>query len=282
MRLFKFCFSLFCVALLICFASCNISDVEKDILLDNENESVSEEPIEEEKLSEYESASVSEKPTEEKNIQNNSEVSTQKEYRWDDPNMSKVYELLKQLEYWDPANNLLGVSAVGLLDINFDGIPELLAVYPGGSMGNSVVKVYDVEAEKIIDEFNHSAALPFYVSKDKTSGEYFTVSEGTFRVPYFDFFKWIECRNKDWELVASFSVEGDMYRYFNKDVTKEEYEAKYQEFFGNLETVEGSDLQIISYDSIQANSVDELYWEMSKALFSSTQVFVKNSEQKMD
>ena len=73
-----------------------------------------------------------------------------------------------------------------------------------------------------------------------------------------------------------------MYRYFNKDVTKEEYEAKYQEFFGNLETVEGSDLQIISYDSIQANSVDELYWEMSKALFSSTQVFVKNSEQKMD
>lgn len=282
MRLFKFCFLLFCVVLTICFAACNISDVENDILPDIENESVSEEPIEEEKLSEYESVNVSEQPTAEQNIQNNSELSTQKEYSWGDPNMSKVYELLKQLEYWDLDNDMLGAYAIGLFDINFDGTPELFALYPGGSMGNSVVKVYDVETGKFIDEFNHSASVPFYVCKDKTSGEYLTVSEGTFKVPYFDFFKWLDCHNKDWELVASFSVEGDMYRCFNKEITKEEYESKYQEFFGNLEIVEGSGLQIISYDSIQANSADELYWEMSRALFSSTQVFVKSSEQKMD
>ena len=59
--------------------------------------------------------------------------------------------VLSSLELPADGNVMIACFAAGLMDINFDGTPELIAAYPGGSAGNVFLEFYDITAKTKLD-----------------------------------------------------------------------------------------------------------------------------------
>jgi hypothetical protein len=58
---------------------------------------------------------------------------------------------LANIEIGDSEKYIIGSFAVGLMDINFDNVPEVFAASAGGSMGNVCIDIYDLYTGEEID-----------------------------------------------------------------------------------------------------------------------------------
>ena len=154
---------------------------------------------------------------------------------------SKIISALDKAEVPFEDSGMIYSFGAGLMDIDFDGVPEVLAAYPGGSMGNVFVEIYDLaDGEKICsynathwDEWNN-----IYLCIADKKGEYVVLTEGSWRIPDLGYVKQIGILSVDSEsddlikvrslFAGSVDEEVGHYEYNGKKVSKYAYDALYE------------------------------------------------------
>ena len=97
---------------------------------------------------------------------------------------SNLTAILSKIEIHEFEPGIPGSFAIGLMDINFDNSPEVLAAYAGGSMGNVFVEIYDLDSgEKLIsyDAAHWEDQENIYLCVADKNGECIILSEGALR-----------------------------------------------------------------------------------------------------
>lgn len=187
------------------------------------------------------------------------------------------------------SENTIGCShAVGLMDLDFDGVPEVLVAYPGGSMGNVFVQIYNLKTHKKIADYNaahygSTGGLRLYVAKTET--KYVTLAEGTFRDPESGFCNTIsqlqiddnntlKLKNLFATAEKANSLGQGPYFVLGKHAEKAQYDEEYQCFLNDYQKVESTELQLIWWSSLVAETKEQLVSQMTNALLSTSQKFV--------
>ena len=196
-------------------------------------------------------------------------------------------------EILSTVNEKPGNYAVGLMDINFDNLPEVLVAYPGGSLGNIFIEIYDLESgEKLVyyDAAQYSTGSDVYLCIFEHNEEYVILAEGTMRS--FDF-GWIQStslvsKNIDLEehyleaerLFAKsvYEEEGLFYDVNGKQVDKKQYDDYCQQFLEDYKEIGATRMQLIRWSSIETEDESELAENMADALINSSQEFVDNKK----
>ena len=112
----------------------------------------------------------------------------------------KLTAILSKTEIHEYEPGIPGSFAIGLMDINFDNSPEVLAAYAGGSMGNVFVEIYDLDSgEKLIsyDAAHWGNGENIYLCVADKNGEYIVLSEGSLRVPDIGWIKLVNVRERE-------------------------------------------------------------------------------------
>ncbi len=176
--------------------------------------------------------------------------------------------------------------AVGLMDINFDNIPEVLVAYKGGSMGNVFIEVYDLQTGEKLCGYNAphwGTSDNIYLCIADKSGECVILTEGSFRSPDIGWIKTFGKLSK--EIVSggfltsqslfaeSVSEEIEYYKCNGQTVGKAEYDAAYQNFLGEYRKIDTTQIQLIKWETIE--SENEQASKMAQALIESSQKFIK-------
>lgn len=200
---------------------------------------------------------------------------------------SKIVAALDKAEVPFEDSGMIYSFGAGLMDINFDGVPEVLAAYPGGSMGNVFVEIYDLaDGEKICsynathwDEWNN-----IYLCIADKKGEYVVLTEGSWRIPDLGFVKQIGILPENMEpqqyiiprILFAESVDEEIghYEYNGKKVSKYAYDALYEQFLVDYKKIESTQLKLIKWNSLSADSRDGLIEQMADALINSPQEFL--------
>jgi len=201
--------------------------------------------------------------------------------------------VLSKVDIWDPENGMPGSSAVGLMDLSFDGIPEVLVAWPGGSMGNVFFEIYDLSNQNRLGTYNaggYQKSAPqvhFFVAE--IGGGYVTLTEGsmrTFENGWMDFIVQIphpiEFQDGYLKTERLFAIAEQVNSmgegpYFVGEAHAEnsEYAEAYQKYLRDYSAVEGSELQMIRWSSLDQSKKDTLVEQMAEALINSDQKFVK-------
>ena len=204
---------------------------------------------------------------------------------------SKLTTVLSKLDINDPENSIYGSFAVGLMDINFDNVPEVLVAYAGGSMGNVFIEIYDLisgEETAVFDAAHYEGWDNIFLCVYEKDGERFILSEGSLRFPEFEWVKSvfvvtdIDIDNglkylKAEELLSE-AVDDDIdfYSYKNQEVEKSEYEDHYQQFLKDYKKIEETQIQLIKWSQLESDSDDGIFEKMADALINSGQEFINN------
>ncbi len=185
----------------------------------------------------------------------------------------------------DSEHYIPGSYAVGLMDINFDNVPEVLAAYSGGSMGNVFIEIYDLYTGKEIDHYNASHWKDgdnIYLCVVDQNWEKSILTEGSYRDPDLGWIKHFNLLSYESNSGVSFtplfaesvSQEIGYYKCNGQTVTKEEYDAQFQQFLKDYQTISATQIQLIKWEQFDTASREELNAKMADALIGSTQEFV--------
>ncbi len=210
-------------------------------------------------------------------------------------NVGDRFDVSENPVYKDVPSIPMGYDCA-LLDVNFDGTPEVIINFGGGTAGNATYSIYDLHTGREIGDFDgaiEDAWCVYYDTATKTlchMGEY-RLREG-----------W----DMSHHLLASleYHLDDNQYRGHGKllktDVvdhsgavvrcsyeidgkfaTAEEYEAAYDEFHQNYLMREGTEMVVISWWDVTDDEDDAKTRgkKMAEALLSSDQVFVYINEQ---
>lgn len=189
--------------------------------------------------------------------------------------------------------NLASVS-VGLMDINFDNVPEVFFAYQGGSMGNVPLDIYDLESGQKLGNYNASHSdswnnICIYVAKSNDG--YILLSEGTVNDPDYQYLKILSVLNMDFDPHGNINSqnmflksigEGTLYYEYNGEIVSEEiYNTKYQEFFGYYTKLESTQIIMHNWADIgftlnEFNNLEFYAQKMADTLLNSKQEFINN------
>ena len=196
-----------------------------------------------------------------------------------------LLNILPSIEIWDSEKYIPGSFAIGVMDINFDNVPEVFAASPGGSMGNVVIDIYDLYTGEEIDHYNAAHWKDWdniYLCVVDKSGEKSILTEGSYRDPELGWVKLFSLLSYESSTGVSFTSlfaesvaqEVGYYKCNGKMVSKEEYDAKFQQFLKEYQTISQTQIQLIKWEQFDAESREELNEKMADALIGSTQEFV--------
>lgn len=188
---------------------------------------------------------------------------------------SNLYDDYEVLEH-----NFLGMA---LMDMNFDGIPELIAAYAGGSMGNVCITAYDLENGKKLCVLG---VTPHYKDWDNiylcvhrnNEGNYVIVNEGSLR----DGLEWYmitSLLNNQFKLDTLFEevkTSDDDSRYYcdGNEVEKAEFEKQKNQFKNDYKEITETQVKIIYWKDIDTTTESSAISAMTDALVNSEQQFI--------
>lgn len=197
---------------------------------------------------------------------------------------SDLVAILSEIEVWDVENGIPGTYAVGLMDLNFDNIPEVLVAWPGGSMGNIFIEIYDLSTHGKLIRYNGAnddhLGIRLYVSKVGSS--YVTLSTGYLRYPDIGS-TWLldqipdtlESENGYLPSENLFAKAGYQdYFIGGQSVTEETYQEEYQKFLKNHTEISGTQIQMIRWANLDLSDKEGLRERMADALIQSSQKFI--------
>lgn len=173
---------------------------------------------------------------------------------------------------------------MALMDLNYDNTPEVIAAYAGGSMGNVCIVAYDLKSGEKLCVLGDT---PHYQDWDNVyfchyrndEGKYILVNEGSLR----DGLEWYmitSSLNDQFKLDALFEEvksSDDSIRYYcyGNEVGKAEFEQQKNQFKNDYKEIKETQIQIIYWDAIDAQSKSEAISAMADALINSEQEFIK-------
>ncbi|MBQ7365127.1 MAG: hypothetical protein IJW46_05975 [Clostridia bacterium] len=173
------------------------------------------------------------------------------------------------------------------MDLDFDRSPEVLIAYPGGSMGNIFIEIYSLVTGEMLTtynapHYNNSDDICLYVADH--NGDYVILAEGAFRVPDLGLVDLVDLLPNTFDSSAPLTVENIFaesassevghYEYRGTVLEKAQYEEYYQQFFKDCQPIEATQIQLIHWSSIEAETKSELIEAMAKTLILSTQEFL--------
>ena len=180
----------------------------------------------------------------------------------------------------------------GLMDINFDNVPEVLVAYPGGSMGNVFIEVYDLETGKQIHTYNAAHwenAYNIYLCVADFYGDYVILSEGSYREPAIGWIKVFGVLNQ--ELSSDYlsgkalfaeSEDASYYEYNGEIVSKEEYQRQFGKFTMEYDKIEETQIIIVKWSDVgfdneksDGSDIDVYAEKLAEALIHSGQEFIE-------
>ena len=152
---------------------------------------------------------------------------------------------LANIDIGDSEKYSIGSFAVGLMDINFDNVPEVFAANAGGSMGNVGIDIYDLYTGEEIDHYNAAHWKDgdnIYLCVVDKNGEMSILTEGSYRDPELGWVKFFSLLSYESSIGVSFTPlfaesvaqEVGYYKCNGKTVSKEEYDAKFQQFLKGI------------------------------------------------
>ena len=205
---------------------------------------------------------------------------------------TKLTAILSKAEIFEFEPGLPGSFAIGLMDINFDNSPEVLAAYAGGSMGNVYVDIYDLDSgEKLISygAAHWESRENIYLCVADKNGECIILSEGALRIPDLGWIKLINVLPKSIDsqsrylmtenlFAESVSNEVGYYEHNGKIIEKSQYDEYYQTFLDEYKKIESTQIQLIKWSSIESENRNELVEKMAEALINSSQDFIDNKK----
>ena len=198
---------------------------------------------------------------------------------------SYLLNTLANIEIEDSENYIPGSFAVGLMDINFDNVPEVFAASAGGSMGNVCIDIYDLYTGEEIDHYNAAHWKDgdnIYLCVVDKNGEKSILTEGSYRDPELGWVKLFSLLSYESSTGVSFTSlfaesvaqEVGYYECNGITVSKEEYGAQFEQFLKEYQTINPTQIQLIKWEQFDAESREELNEKMADALIGSTQEFV--------
>lgn len=183
----------------------------------------------------------------------------------------------------------------GLMDINFDNVPEVLVAYPGGSMGNVFIEVYDLETGEEICTYNmahYNSPYNIYMCVAEHTGGYVILTEGSYRDgPELGWIKLVgvlyeelssdDISGKTWFAEAE-SEKVSYYQYNGENVSKEEYERQFGKFTMEYDKIEETQIVIVKwsdvgfdYEQSDGSDIDFYAEKLAEALLGSGQEFIE-------
>jgi hypothetical protein len=181
----------------------------------------------------------------------------------------------------------------GLMDINFDNVPEVLVAYPGGSMGNVFIEVYDLETGEEICTYNmahYNSPYNIYMCVAEHTGGYVILTEGSYRdgpelgmIHVFG----ILSQERDHDHLSGknlFAESEDVsyYQYNGENVSKEEYERQFGKFTMEYDKIEETQMIIVQwsdvgfdYEQSDGSDIDFYAEKLAEALLGSGQEFIE-------
>ena len=192
---------------------------------------------------------------------------------------------LANIEIEDGENYIPGSFAVGLMDINFDNVPEVFAASAGGSMGNVCIDIYDLYTGEEVDHYSAAHWKDgdnIYLCVVDKNGEKSILTEGSYRDPELGWVKLFSLLSYESSTGVSFTSlfaesvaqEVGYYECNGITVSKEEYDAQFEQFLKEYQAINPTQIQLIKWEQFDAESREELNEKMADALIGSTQEFV--------
>jgi len=172
---------------------------------------------------------------------------------------SQLIYILSRCEIQDNALGISGSVAAGLMDLDFDNTPELILAYPGGSMGNAPLKIYDLNTGEKLDSYNASGNVYFYIAQ---KGEKLVIlEEGAIRIAGSDYVHsvvmLIADRASELDYLRasqlfSRSNEGEKitYKYKSEIVDQTKYDTLYQQFLTDYIKIEETQIQLVEWETL--------------------------------
>ncbi len=194
-------------------------------------------------------------------------------------------------EILSTVNEKPGNYAVGLMDINFDNLPEVFVAYPGGSLGNIFIEIYDLESGEMLvyyDAAQYSTGSDVYLCVFEHNEEYVVLAEGTMRS--FDF-GWIQSTSllsknidlEDFDLETErlfaksvYDKEGLFYDVNGNRVDKNQYDDYCQQFLKEYKEIGETRMELIRWSDVNDGDQLNKAEKMADALINSEQEFIDN------
>lgn len=183
--------------------------------------------------------------------------------------------LLSGLETHDP-------DAVGIFDLNFDNIPEVLLVYPNGS-----VCIYNLKNPKepiwVYYGISDSERLDdFCLTVAKTGDEYVVLAEGALRGHAYTLELLSNLDDLETKLLEAKELFGvgdllndtNQYFYMGEPVEKSKYDEEYQKFLNDYTVFEETEISLVFWQDYNLSNREQLVRDMVNSLLHSKQQFI--------
>jgi len=204
-------------------------------------------------------------------------ISKQERLEWKD----KIINVISSNCFYEDIE--CGCLGMALMDLNFDNVPELLAAYSGGSMGNVYIGAYDLKNGEKLCALGDT---PHYQDWDNVyfchyrndEGKYIIVNEGALR----DGLEWymitssLNDQFKFDTLFEEVKSSDDNIRYYcyGNEVDKVEFEKQKNQFKNDYKEITETQIQIVYWDTIDAQNKNDAVSAMAEALVNSEQQFI--------
>lgn len=194
---------------------------------------------------------------------------------WEDD----LVTLLSGLEPYDPEAVSISTYAVGLFDLNFDNTPEVLVIYPGGSMGNMWVKIYDLkQPDEPICDYNGMSIGENYLTVAKTGDDYVVLTEGSirgrsYRLELLTFDSGV-VETKELFGVGDSSNDPNQYFYMGEPVEKAKYDEEYQKFLNDYTVLAETEISLVFWKDYDLSNQKQLVRDIAEDLVYSSQTFI--------
>lgn len=202
---------------------------------------------------------------------------------------SPLLSFLSTHDRSDYLNGIGGSYAMGLMDLDFDNIPEVLIAHPGGSMGNVYLMIYDLATGENLTDYNagyFGKRTDVCFSVAFQNGMPVVLEEGNMRaldIGYLDRIKvlpkTVKTLEKDARQLFAASEADGYYAVDGQEVEKSEYEAKYQQFWQEYEKIEATTLRLIRWGTVESDTPEKTAEKMVDALINSSQAFIDYTKQ---
>lgn len=216
---------------------------------------------------------------------------------WRDPIKAIIFSVLPNGD--SPAERVMGA---GLLDLDLDGVPEVVLAYPGGSAGNTYFDVRDLNTGELRGSFGTGwygekqlGELAVYL--DTETSRYTYVGQANYRIGWQTMERSVytitlddKGQFKDKQLfLEEYSYPSDwnqtlvgdsavVFKAGGNTLTHEDYFSKLEAFWQKLVKIEGTDFVCIDFDDVQGETNEEIASAVADSLVNSTQEFVKGDE----
>ena len=203
---------------------------------------------------------------------------------------SDLIAILSEVDVWDPENSIPGSHAVGLMDLNFDNLPEVLVAWPGGSMGNVHIAIYDLKSHHQILTYNaghyNDDEIRLYVAE--VMGSYVILAEGSLRDPECGWGRMIDRLPTELKSESGYlrpqnlftqsdhaNTNGDgPYFIQGESVSQNQYEEEYEKFLTDYTELAFSEIHMIHWFTLDLSDKDGIAERMADALIQSPQIFL--------